>query len=241
MPTHVCASSGSATSEAEPLSSAPALGLSRPERALRTALAHAALYLGAPAFGFLIFVLAFRIGAFRGVDILFYRGLVLMGFSAALTLAAATFLAGRLGFAGIRRRDAVSAAVLSLSLNLSFFVLSPVTIDRSVSVFILGEMAAHPGADYSADHMRSAFKDVYVDEYRQIERRMAEQEASGNVERIGGAYRITAQGRAFIRASGWIAWLFDTDRRLVDGRSSGEGGRPTPPGSAAPDGPARAE
>ncbi len=111
---------------------------SRAGRALRWIAAQALLYAGALAGGFGIFVLLFQTDLWSGVTILFYRGLLLLIVAFLLTLAATVAFSG-LGRAwGLRRRDALGACVLSLSLNLSGFVILPVTVDRSVSVFLLG-------------------------------------------------------------------------------------------------------
>ena len=95
--------------------------------------------------------------------------------------------------------------MLAASLNLCFLVVLPVTIDRSISVFLLGEMAAHPDRSYSAADLRTLFKDTYVDGFQQIERRVDEQERSGNIRRVGAGYEISPQGRAFVHLSADIA------------------------------------
>ncbi|MGH1572984.1 hypothetical protein ACRAWG_22780 [Methylobacterium sp. P31] len=206
-------SCGSRISMTEPASS-------RLGGALRWLVAQAALHAGALAFGFGCFVLLFRTDLWSGVTILFYRGLILLVVAFALTLAATAALAG-LGRAwGLRRRDALGACVLSLSLNLSVFVIFPVTIDRSISVFLLGQMAAHPDESFSPDLARAVFEAVYLGEFSQIERRLAEQEASGNVTPSGAGYAITPQGRAFIRLCGLVARVFQTDTRMVGGGDS---------------------
>ncbi|WP_244965520.1 hypothetical protein [Methylobacterium soli] len=199
-----------------------ASGRASPERGrigpgLRWAAAQAVLHAGAVALGFLSFVLLFQLDLGAGITILFYRGLVLLGLAFAVTLALTTWLAGHFARTGLRRRDALAACILSLSLNLSFLVLFPVTVDRSISVFMLGQMAAHPDDVVTPAQMRATFQDVYLGEYRQIERRMDEQALSGNVVPVGDGYRITPQGRAFIRLSGLIARAFRTDPRLVAG------------------------
>ncbi len=63
--------------------------------------------------------------------------------------------------------------------------------------------------------MAKVFSDVYVGEDQQIDRRMREQLLSGNVERVGDGYRISAHGKAFIQTSKLIAWMFDGDTRFV--------------------------
>lgn len=212
-----CASCAPAISEAPARAVAPGAGPA--SRRWREAAAPLLLFAATPVLGFGLFVALFQAGPILGMDILFYRGLVLLGVAFAATACLGVAAARRWSAGAIGPRDALSAAVLSLSVNLSFFVLSPVTIDRSVTVFILGEMAAHPERAYTPAVMGDVFRDVFVGEYRQIERRLAEQEASGNVARRGDAYAITPQGRSFIRLSGWIATAFAADRRLVEGRA----------------------
>lgn len=192
-------------------------------RAARFCAGQAILHLAAIGLGFVCFVLLFQVDVVPGLTILFYRGLVLLVVALGATAVAAGWLAARLRAWGVQRRDALSACILSASLNLSFFVLSPVTVDRSLSVFMLGQMAAHPGETYTAERMRAVFAQVYLGEQRQTERRFAEQVLSGNVVQVGEGYAITPQGLAFIRLSGIVAQAFHTDRRLVDGTSSAPG------------------
>ncbi len=179
------------------------------------ALAFALTYAAGPAIGFVLLAALFRLGVLAEVGVLFYRGLALIAVAFAATFALLFVAARRFGHGGVRGRDAFSAAVLSLALNLSFLVILPVTVDRSISVFILGEMAAHQDRGYSSDQMSRVFSDVYVGDYRQIDRRMREQVLSGNMERIGDGYRITPRGQAFIRTAKLIAWMFDSDTRFV--------------------------
>ncbi|WP_457108682.1 hypothetical protein [Methylobacterium sp. P5_C11] len=196
-------------------------------RALRWLCAQALLQAGAIALGFGCFVLLFQTDLWSGVTILFYRGLILLAVAFLLTLAATVALAGLGRPWGLRRADALGACILSLSLNLSVFVILPVTVDRSISVFLLGQMAAHPDARYTPERARAVFERVYLGEFRQMERRLAEQQASGNVAPAADGYVITPQGRAFIRLAGIVARAFRTDTRLIGG--SGPGGSASAP------------
>jgi len=187
----------------------------RPALGWRGVVGFGVLYAAAPAIGFALLVALFRAGVLAQVNILFYRGLALIAVAFVATFAAVFLLARRGPIDGVRGRDAFSAAVLSLAFNLCFLVIFPVTIDRSISVFVLGQMAAHADHTYSADQMAKVFTDVYVGEDEQIDRRMHEQLTSGNVERVGDGYRISAHGKAFIQTSKLIAWMFDGDTRFV--------------------------
>lgn len=204
----------------------------RAAQALRWLCAQALLQAGAVLLGFGCFVLLFQTDLWSGVTILFYRGLILLAVAFLLTLSVTAALAGLGRSWGLRRRDALGACVLSLSLNLSAFVILPVTVDRSISVFLLGQMAAHPGERFTPERARAVFERVYLGEFRQMERRLTEQQASGNVARAGDGYVITPQGSAFIRFCGLVARAFRTDTRMI-----GAAAAPPPPGAVDPGAP----
>jgi len=63
--------------------------------------------------------------------------------------------------------------------------------------------------------MRNLFVDVYVERYRQIERRLEEQKISGNVTPTATGFRITPQGLAFVRFARLLSKIFQTDPRFV--------------------------
>jgi hypothetical protein len=165
--------------------------------------------------GFVFLAIMFKLQVLHRVDVLFYRGIVLIAVSGLLTFAALLFAAPLFR---ATPSAAFSAAVLSMSINLSFLIVLPVTIDRSISVFLLGYMDQHPTTSFSTSQLRDVFSDTYVDRYQQIERRMDEQLISRNVEQVGKGYRISAQGRAFVTFARGIAWLFDTDPRFISRR-----------------------
>lgn len=166
-----------------------------------------------------LLVAAFRLGILGGIDILFYRGLVLIVLAALLTFAILGAVLHRLRLPRVSTRDAFAAAILSLSLNLSFFVVVPVTVDRSISIFLLGEMAERPQQALTPDAASTLFKTVYVDEYREIDRRLREQALSGNLEKIGDGYRISRRGLFVVEMAKVTAWMFDSRTDLAAPRN----------------------
>ena len=163
--------------------------------------------------GFALLIVLFKAGVFGSITILFYRGVVLCGVAFVLTAVAGCYGLKRSRLGTVR--DGFAAACLSLGLNLAFLVLVPVTVDRSVSVFMLAYMDAHAGEQLAAPTIEAAFDRIYVRQLHAIDRRLAEQIRSGNVEAVDGAYQISARGRSFIASAQLIAWLFDTDPRLL--------------------------
>jgi MFS family permease len=164
----------------------------------------------------------FWIGFLHQISILFYRGLVLIAI-AALFCFVVLLLASR-KWPVWKPRDAVSACAFACGVAVCLLIVLPVTIDRSISVFILTRMAALPDRAFTPAEIRAVFTDVYLGRYRQIERRLEEQEISGNVARDAAGFRITPQGLAFVRLARFLSKIFQTDPRFVTAEGLPESG-----------------
>lgn len=175
----------------------------------------------AVAAGFILYVGLTRSPLFAGVSILFYRGLLLCGLTAILVMAAMTLRRWRFDPATI-----IAAGALSLSFNICFLIVLPVTLDRSISVFMLSQIERHQDEALDDRRITEIFVREYVGDMRQMDRRIAEQTASGNIETIDGNIRLTEQGRRFLALSRTLARLFGTDPRFV-------GVAPTAPSDAS--------
>lgn len=163
-----------------------------------------------------LFLLVSASGLFGGISILFYRGIAELVVLAPVMLAALLLLLRRPWAAQLlSARDAAAATLVAVSLNLAFFVVGPVTVDRSVSVFMLSRLA-DAQAPLTAEDLRQAFAERYLGEWDQVGRRIQEQIASGNVERASdNHYRLTAQGESFMRIAQLVSRVFGGDPRFV--------------------------
>jgi hypothetical protein len=175
-----------------------------------------AFHAGAVLLCLVLFLLVSAAGLFGGVSILFYRGIADL-VALAPVMFIVLLLVLRLPRAAqlLTARDAAAATLVAVSLNLTFFVVGPVTVDRSVSVFMLSRLA-DAQSPLTAGDLRQAFAERYVGEWDQVGRRIQEQIASGNVEQPSeGHYRLTAQGESFMRTAQFISRVFGGDPRFV--------------------------
>lgn len=164
------------------------------------------------AFGFIIYVLLFWLGAGSGIAILFYRGVALAILVSLIVGAVATWLARKLDDKSLP----IAAAALTFSFNICFLVLLPVTVDRSVTVYLLSTIERQQQAGTDASALQRSFIDDYVVNMGAINRRIVEQQASGNISvSRSGKIRLTAQGQRFMDLSRVVARLFGTDPRFV--------------------------
>jgi hypothetical protein len=168
---------------------------------------------GLTLLGFTIYILLFSAGIAGSMSILFYRGLVLGSAAAALTGLVGLWLARR----SSDRSLPIAAAALSFSSNVCFLVLLPVTVDRSVSVYLLSTIEQQQQSGIDADGLQRAFIDGYVIKMGAVGRRIDEQRKSGNIDvDAQGRVRLTRQGERFLELSRTVARLFGTDPRFVN-------------------------
>jgi hypothetical protein len=175
-----------------------------------------ALLAGLTLLGFAIYVLLFWAGVGASIGILFYRGILLAFVVAAVMGLIALLLLRRWNDSSL----AIAAAALSLSFNICFLVLLPVTVDRSVSVYLLSRIERGQDSGMTSAELQRAFIAGYVVRMGAIDRRLDEQRKSGNITiSPDGKVRLTRQGERFMGLSRLVARLFGTDPRFVSGGS----------------------
>lgn len=184
--------------------------------ALSSVLRLAMVFLATLIVGFFLYLALIRSPLMGGIGILFYRGVMLALVTAAI-LAVVIALLTKRGGLRIDFATTIGAITTSLSFNLCFLVLIPVTVDRSISVYLLSRIDAEKAQPMTEARLGATFSDEYLGTMHQIHRRVEEQTASGNitVDR-DGTIRLTQRGRALM---GWFRaaghW-FGTDLRFVE-------------------------
>ena len=163
------------------------------------------------AIGFIFYIALTRSPAFDGIHILFYRGILLAGATAAIMLATGLALRRRLGLVP---ETLTGAVALSLAFNLCFLITFPVTFDRSITMFLLARIEQHDGR-LDMVGLQQLFVREYLGEMRQIERRVNEQSLSGNIRVEQRRIHITPQGRRLLAGSRTIGGWFGADPRFV--------------------------
>lgn len=163
-----------------------------------------------------IFIGLFHTSLFKSMDVFMYRGIlfiILTGILAAIIMLIACKKIKALSLDG---KDVFLMFCGYCCLNMVLFTLIPVTVERSVSVFMLSYMEQSEGQTFTEDEMSQIFVDVYVDGYGAFEKRFNEQVVSGNIEQAeDGGYYITSRGEFVVKMFRVMADWFDTDKRLV--------------------------
>lgn len=164
--------------------------------------------------GFAIFLVLAWLGLFSGIETVFYRGVLLAGV-AALLLFAAMLVAGRLR-PSVSAELTIAAVAMTFSLSVAFLIVGPVTVDRSITVFLLSHMDRHEQESFTPAQLEAEFEATYLGDWEQVARRMEEQSTTGYVREVSpGTYAITPTGQRAMHTFRWMARLFDTDPRFV--------------------------
>ena len=162
----------------------------------------------------LMFVALFHTGLLKGMNVLMYRGIafiILTGIVSAIVMGVV-----RKFWKFVTIRDIIMMFVIFCCVNTVLFTLIPVTVERSVSVFMLSYMDENSDKTFTQDSVGEIFTAKYVNDYGAFEKRFNEQVVTGTIKQNpDGTYSITDRGRLIVWGFRTFAKWFDTDRRLV--------------------------
>ncbi len=157
----------------------------------------------------LLFIFLLRSPLFGAMHVLFYRGFTIMMITAVI-IGVMSVVFSRIR--KIRTETLVASLVFSASLHLVFFVLFPVTFDRSVTMFLLND------ADKNTENricrglpeevLRNDLIESYVFSQGAVSRRMEEQMLSGNISGTKKCRYLTPQGKYFLRFSEIVSRIY---------------------------------
>ena len=146
-------------------------------------------------------------------QVYFYRGCFLITFSSILVYICIII------FNNLSKKYRIKYALSNIfcawCLLIGFFGVIPVSLDRSISVFIIGYMNKID-KPIDKEEIEKIFLDVYMHKYDAMERRIQEQTISGNFQYIApNKYTLTNQGKNFIKYTKYLAYIFDCNQDFI--------------------------
>ena len=161
-----------------------------------------------------LFIALFHTSFLGGLDVLMYRGAAFIIITGTVSAVIMGVIRKFWGFVTVR--DIIMMFVIFCCVNMVFLTLIPVTVERSVSVFMLSYMDENSDQTFTEESVGEVFTTKYVDDYGAFEKRFHEQVETGTiVENPDGTYSITDSGRFVVKMFRTIAEWFGTDQRLV--------------------------
>jgi NADH:ubiquinone oxidoreductase subunit 6 (subunit J) len=161
-----------------------------------------------------LFIALFHTSFLESMDVLMYRGAAFIIITGIVSAVIMGIIRKFWGFVTIR--DIIMMFVIFCCVNMVFLTLIPVTVERSVSVFMLSYMDENSDQTFTEESVGEVFTTKYVEDYGAFEKRFHEQVETGTiVENPDGTYSITDSGRFVVKMFRTIAEWFGTDQRLV--------------------------
>ena len=161
-----------------------------------------------------MFVGLFHTGLLKNMEVLMYRGIAFIIITGIISAVIMAVIRKFWGFIAVR--DIIMMFCIFCCVNTVLFVLVPVTVERSVSVFMLSYMEENSDQTFTQESVGEVFTTKYVEDYGAFEKRFNEQVETGTIEQNpDGSYSITESGKFIVKMFRTVAEWFDTDRRLV--------------------------
>lgn len=104
-------------------------------------------------------------------------------------------------------KDCMITILLSFSINIFFFCMVPVTIERSISVFMLNEM--NEKDFYTKKEIENLFIEKYVYEYGAFDKRFKEQIATGTISKTNSKYYLNKNGKKLLKKFKFIKNIYN--------------------------------
>lgn len=173
-------------------------------------------YLGAIALLSLIYI---GLGWLTFIDLImpvyYYRSVLLL--CCALVMAGVfLWLLARCHVIVMSLKDIVLSLCFGFLLNLSFLSLVTVSLDRSISVYLISYLAQHADERFTSKDIETVFLVGYVDGTEAMQRRIEEQLITGTlVDHHDGSYSISERGQAMVAQWRLIAKLFRVNNSFL--------------------------
>ncbi len=174
------------------------------------------IYAGLYMIATIIFIAMFHTSLFQSMDVLMYRGILFLILSGGIAALLMLFCMRVMPKGWITVKDVILLFCGCCCVNMVLFTLIPVTVERSVSVFMLSYMDQNEELQFTQKDIEEIFVEKYVKDYGAFEKRFHEQLVTGSIqENDDGTYCITSRGKQIVTMFRMIAKWFQTDQRLV--------------------------
>lgn len=182
---------------------------------MKNILKYIMFYIMFVTIGAVLFAISFRTPLFKGMTVYYYRALLLL-FTTSFTMTIILILIRKkINYIEIDFKDVSISLISMVSLLLVFVSVCTVSMDRSISVFILADMATNNKKVYTSHEIEQRFLDIYMDKYDGMERRFDEQLLSGNIIKKENGYQISKGGERLISIFRFISKVFPVDDRFL--------------------------
>ena len=162
----------------------------------------------------ILFIVLCRYIQYGLFNILFYRGCFFILICAIISMLF-LHIGKNILKLEINWKDYIAVCSIFIGLTITWFTVGPVTVERSISVYMLSYMDQNDDAPVDIDDIWDAFDKQYIEKFGAFDKRFNEQISSGNVVKTDKGYVISPRGRIIVKVFRLLANVFDTEKWLV--------------------------
>lgn len=149
------------------------------------------------------------------IEIYFYKSVVILAVSALIVIVAECIIKKLWKKAIYDYKDIFISFLLIMCINMVVLSFAVVSLDRSLSVFLLSYMNENEEG-YTEEELNTVFQEVFVQKYGMLDRRFFEQIESGNIVEENGKYKLTKRGEFFVDMFKTVGKIYDVDDRFIN-------------------------
>lgn len=158
-------------------------------------------------------------GLFDFIEIYFYKSIIILFVSAILMVVAEivykVLMKKFLKEVFYDWKDVLISFLLIICINMVVLSSAVVSLDRSLSVFLLSYMSDNEDG-YTEEELDEVFQDVFIEQYGMLDRRFWEQIESGNIIEKDGKFKLTSRGEFFVDMFKLFGKIYDVDDRFIN-------------------------
>lgn len=157
-----------------------------------------------------VYVGLFYSSVFNFQHVLFYRGLLYLFLTCLCVLAVILLCSIQLKYRYLE--SMIAALVLAASIHLNFFVIFPVTFERSISMYLLTTLEKNGTTacgGLTKEQMREGLITTFIGEKDALQKRITEQSIINMIAEKNNCYTVTEQARRFLLFSTFIKSLYN--------------------------------
>lgn len=110
-------------------------------------------------------------------------------------------------------KDSIIVILICFFMNLFVFCMVPVTLERSISVFMLNYM--DDGKEYTKEEIEQIFIDKYVYEYEAFDKRFEEQIYTGTIESNDETYKLSNKGKTMVNMFHFVKKVYNVKGKIL--------------------------
>jgi hypothetical protein len=164
--------------------------------------------------GWLLYIEIVQIGIFDFIEIYFYKIIFILIITGMVLLIGELLLKRFWKKAIFDYKDVMISFVLFMSINMVWLSTVVVSLDRSLSVFVLSYL--EEDRSYNEEELEEVFKTEFVEKYGMLDRRFWEQLESGNIEEDADGYRLTGRGEVLVNVFKAVGKIYKVDDRFIN-------------------------